>query len=110
MQKNPTAFCISLVYHKVFDALEAAAFQSTEYLHRVYDYSGTNYPFDRCVIEESLNRLTQTEKDVLYLYIWDRKSILAIAEKYGCSDLQIEQILSKVHRKLGRYIWSAVRR
>ena len=36
-----------VVYHKVFDALESAAFQPTEYLQRIHDYSGTKYPFDR---------------------------------------------------------------
>ena len=99
-----------VVYHKVFDALETAAFQPTEYLRRVYDYSGTDYPFDRHVIEESLNRLTQNERDILYMYLWDRKSVLSIAEQYGYSDLRIEQILSKSHRNLARYIASGMRR
>lgn len=99
-----------VVYHKIFDALEAAAFQPTEYLKRVYDYSGTNYPFDRHVIEESLKRLTRNERDILYLYLWDRNSVLSIAEQYGYSDLRIEQILSKSHRNLSRYIASGMRR
>ncbi|MCQ2417418.1 MAG: hypothetical protein MJ071_06365 [Oscillospiraceae bacterium] len=99
-----------VVYHKVFDALESASFQSTEYLRRVYDYSGISYPFDRNAIEESLNRLAQSERDILYLYLWDRKSVLAIAEQIGYSDLQIEQILANVNRKLGRYIASGMRR
>ena len=99
-----------VVYHKVFDALESAAFQSTEYLQRVYDYSGTKYPFDRNAIEESLNRLTLTEKDILYLYLWERKSVLSIADQYGYSDLRIEQILSKCHRQLAHYITGYLRR
>lgn len=99
-----------VVYHKVFDALESAAFQPTEYLQRVYDYSDTKYPFDRNAIEESLNRLTQTERDVLYMYLWDRRSIISIAEQVGFSDLRIEQILSKSHRHLAHYIASAMRR
>lgn len=99
-----------VVYHKVFDSLESASFQPTEYLHRVYDYSGTKYPFDRNAIEESLNRLTQTERDVLYMYLWDRRSIISIAEQVGFSDLRIEQILSKSHRHLAHYIASAMRR
>ena len=61
-----------VVYHKVFDALEAAAFQPAAYLQRVHDYSGTKFPFDRSAIEESLNRLTQTEKEMLDLYLWER--------------------------------------
>lgn len=99
-----------VVYHKVFDALEALAFQPVEYLQSVYDYSGTKYPFDRKAIEESLNRLTQTERDVLYMYLWDRRSIISIAEQVGFSDLRIKQILSKAHRNLKRYITSDVRR
>lgn len=99
-----------VVYHKVFDALESAAFQPTEYLQRAHDYSGTKYPFDRNVIEESLNRLTQTERDVLYMYLWDRRSIISIAEQVGFTDLRIEQILSKSHRHLAHYIASAMRR
>lgn len=99
-----------VVYHKVFDTLESAAFQPTEYLRRVYDYSGTKYPFDRSAIEESLNRLTQTERDVLYMYLWDRRSIISIAEQVGFTDLRIEQILSKSHRHLAHYIASAMRR
>lgn len=94
----------------MFDSLESASFQPTEYLHRVYDYSGTKYPFDRNAIEESLNRLTQTERDVLYMYLWDRRSIISIAEQVGFSDLRIEQILSKSHRHLAHYIASAMRR
>lgn len=97
-----------VVYHKVFDALESAAFQPTEYLRRVYDHSGTEYPFDRDAIEESLKQLAEFEREILYLYLWDRKSIVAIAEKYGYSDMRIKQILFKVHRKIGRYISSAV--
>ena len=81
-----------VVYHKVFDALEAAAFQPSAYLQRVHDYSGTKFPFDRSAIEESLNRLTQTEKEMLYLYLWERESILSIADQYGDSDLRIERI------------------
>ena len=99
-----------VVYHKVFDALESATFQPTEYLQRVHDYSCTKYSFDRNAIEESLNRLTRTEKEVLYLYLWERKSILSIADKYGYSDLRIEQILSKCHRDLAIYISSCIRR
>lgn len=99
-----------VVYHKVFDALESAAFQPTEYLQRVYDYSDTKYPFDRNAIEESLNRLTQTERDVLYMYLWDRRSVISIAEQVGFTDLRIEQILSKSHRHLAHYIASAMRR
>ena len=99
-----------VVYHKVFDALEAAVFQPTEYLQRVHDYAGTKFPFDRNAIEESLKRLTQTEKEVLYLYLWERRSILSIADKYGYSDLRIEQILSKCHRQLAHYIASSMRR
>ncbi len=99
-----------VVYHKVFDALESAAFQPTEYLQRVHDYAGTKFPFDRNAIEESLNRLTQTEQEVLYLYLWERKSVLSIADKYGYSDLRIEQILSKCHRHLAIYISSCIRR
>ena len=99
-----------VVYHKVFDALESAAFQPTEYLRRVYDYSGTGYPFDRAVIEESLNRLRPTERDILYLYLWERKSLLSIAGQYGCFELRIEEILSKCHRCLARYIASGMRR
>lgn len=99
-----------VVYHKVFDALESASFQPTEYLQRVYDYSSTKYPFDRNAIEESLNRLTQTEKDILYLYLWDRRSVISIAEQVGFSDSRIEQILSKSHRHLAHYIASAMRR
>lgn len=99
-----------VVYHKVFDALESAAFQSTEYLQRVYDYSGTKYPFDRNAIEESLNRLTQTDRDILYMYLWERHSMSSIARLVGFSNLRIEQILSKAHRKLMHYIASAMRR
>lgn len=99
-----------VVYHKVFDALESAAFQPTEYLQRVYDYSGTKYPFDRSAVEESLNRLTQTERDVLYLYLWDRRSLISIAEQVGFSDARIEQILSKAHRNLMHDITSFMRR
>lgn len=99
-----------VVYHKIIDALESAALQPTEYLRRIYDYSGIKYPFDRNVIEESLNRLTQTEKDVLYLYLWERKSILSIAACYGYSDLRVEQILSKCHSHLAHYITSGMRR
>lgn len=99
-----------VVYHKVFDALESAAFQPTEYLQRVHDYAGTKFPFDRNAIEESLKRLTQTEKEVLYLYLWERRSILSITDKYGYSDLRIEQILSKCHRQLAHYIASSMRR
>lgn len=99
-----------VVYHKVFDALESASFQPTEYLQRVYDYSGTKYPFDRSAIEESLNRLTQTERDILYAYLWDKRSFIAIAEQYGYSDLRIEQILSKCHRYLAHYISGCMRR
>ena len=98
------------MYHKVFDALESAAFQPTEYLQRVHDYAGTKFPFDRNAIEESLKRLTQTEKEVLYLYLWERRSILSITDKYGYSDLRIEQILSKCHRQLAHYIASSMRR
>ena len=99
-----------VVYHKVFNALESAAFQPTEYLRRVYDYSGTKYPLDRTAIEESLNRLTQTERDVLYMYLWDRHSMSSIARTVGFSDLRIEQILSKSHRKLMHYIADSMRR
>ena len=99
-----------VVYHKVFNALESAAFQPTEYLRRVYDYSGTKYPLDRTAIEESLNRLTQTERDVLYMYLWDRHSMSSIARTVGFSDLRIEQILSKSHRKLMHYIASIMRK
>lgn len=99
-----------VVYHKVFDALESAAFQPAEYLQRVSDYSGTKYPFDRGVIEESLNRLTQTERDILYLYLWERLSVLSIAVRYGYSDLRIEQILSKCQRHLAAFIASGMRR
>lgn len=89
-----------VVYHKVFDALDSESFQPTEYLRRVYDYSGTSHPFDRNAIEERLNRLTQTERDVLYLYLWDRRSMISIAEEIGFTALRIEQILSKAQRKL----------
>ena len=99
-----------VVYHKIIDALESSALQPTEFLRRIYDYSGIKYPFDRNVIEESLNRLTQTEKEVLYLYLWKRKSILSIADCYGYSDLRVEQILSKCHRHLAHYITSGMRR
>ena len=99
-----------VIYHKVFDALESVAFQPTEYLRRVYDYSGTKYPFDRNAIEESLNRLTKTERDILYMYLWDRHSMSSIARLVGFSNLRIEQILSKAHRKLMHYIASAMRR
>ena len=99
-----------VVYHKVFDALEAAAFQPTEYLQRVHDYSGTKYPLDRDAIEESLKRQKKKKKEVLYLYLWERKSVLSIADKYGYSDLRIEQILSKCHRQLAHYIASSMRR
>ncbi|MBR2284878.1 MAG: sigma-70 family RNA polymerase sigma factor [Ruminococcus sp.] len=98
-----------VVYHKVFDALESAAFQPTEYLWRVYEYSGTKNPFSRYAVEESLNRLTQTERDILYMYLWDRRPIISIAEQAGYSDLRIEQILSKVHRHLAQYITSFMR-
>ena len=99
-----------VVYHKVFDALESAAFQPTEYLQRVHDYSGSKIPFVRNAIEESLNRMTQTEKDVLYLYLWERKSVLSIADRYGYSELRIEQILSKCNRQLAHFITSCMRR
>ncbi len=94
----------------MFDALESGSFQPTEYLQRVHDYSGTKHPFDRKAIEESLNRLTQTERDILYLYLWDRRSVISIAEQAGFTDLRIEQILSKSHRHLAHYIASAMRR
>lgn len=99
-----------VIYHKVFDALESSSFQPTEYLQRVHDYSSTKYPFDRRAIEESLNRLTQTERDILYMYLWERLSVIVISERYGYSDLRIEQILSKCHRLLERYIASSMRR
>lgn len=99
-----------VVYHKVFDALESLSFQPAKYLQRVHDYSGTKYPFNKSAIEESLNRLTQTERDVLYAYLWKRNSVISIADQYGYSDLRIEQILSKCHRKLAHYIASGIRR
>ena len=99
-----------VVYHKVFDALDTASFQSTEYLQRVYDYSGTKYPFDRNAVEQSLNRLSKTEKDILYMYLWEKRSVISIAGQVGFSDLRIEQILSKCHRYLGHYIASCMRR
>ncbi|MCI1268598.1 MAG: hypothetical protein LKG21_01680 [Ruminococcus sp.] len=99
-----------VIYHKVFDALETSSFHPTEYLKCVHDYSGTQFPFNRCVIEESLNRLTKTEKDILYVYLWEKLSVISIAEQYGYSDLRIEQILSKCHRLLGHYIASGMRR
>ena len=68
------------------------------------------YPLDRTAIEESLNRLTQTERDVLYMYLWDRHSMSSIARTVGFSDLRIEQILSKSHRKLMHYIASIMRK
>ncbi|MDD6058886.1 MAG: hypothetical protein PUB97_00715 [Ruminococcus sp.] len=99
-----------VVYHKVFDALESASFQPTEYLRRVYDYSGTKYPFDRSAIEESLNRLPQTKRDILYMYLWERQSIASIARLAGFDNLRIEQILSVCHRNLAHYIASCMRR
>lgn len=99
-----------VVYHKVFDALESAAFQPTEYLQRVYDYSGTKFPFDRNAAEESLNRLTQTQRDILYMYLWERKSMASIARLVGFENLRIEQILSVCHRKLAHYIAGSMRR
>lgn len=99
-----------VVYHKVFYALESAVFQPTEYLQRVHVYSGSKFPFDRNAIEESLNRMTQTEKDILYLYLWEKKSVLSIAEHYGYSDIRIEQILSKCHGHLAHNITSGMRR
>ena len=99
-----------VVYHKVFDVLESAAFQPTEYLQRVYDYSGTKYPFDRNAIEESLNRLPQTKRDILYMYLWERKSMASIARLVGFENLRIEQILSVCHRSLAHYIAGSMRR
>ena len=99
-----------VVYHKVFDALEAAAFQPTEYLQRVHDYAGTKFPFDRNAIEESLNRLPQTKRDILYMYLWERKSMASIARLVGFENLRIEQILSVCHRKLAHYIAGSMRR
>ena len=88
-----------VVYHKVFDALESAAFQPTEYLQRVYDYS-----------EESLNRLPQTKRDILYMYLWEKQSMASIARLVGYEHLRIEQILSVCHRKLAHYIADSMRR
>ena len=99
-----------VIYHKVFDALESAAFQSTEYLQRVYDYSGTKFPFDRNVVEESLNRLPQTKRDILYMYLWERQSMASIARLVGFENLRIEQILAVCHRKLAHYIADSIRR
>ena len=99
-----------MVYHKVFDALESAAFQPTEYLQRVYDYSGTKFPFDRNAVEESLNRLPQTKRDILYMYLWERKSMAPIARLVGFENLRIEQILSVCHRSLAHYIAGSMRR
>ena len=99
-----------VVYHKVFDALESAAFQPTEYLQRVYDYSGTKFPFDRNAVEESLNKLPQTKRDILYMYLWERKSMASIARLVGFEHLRIEQILSVCHRKLAHYIAGSMRR
>ena len=49
-----------------------------------HDYSGTKYPFDRNVIEESLNTLAQTEKDVLYLYLWECRLLTSMdIQTYG---------------------------
>ena len=98
------------MYHKVFDALESAAFQPTEYLQRVHDYSGTKFPFDRNTIEESLNRLPQTKRDILYMYLWERKSMASIARLVGFENLRIEQILSVCHRSLAHYIAGSMRR
>jgi hypothetical protein len=99
-----------VVYHKVFDALESAAFQPTEYLQRVFYYSGTKFPFDRNAVEESLNRLPQTKRDILYMYLWERQSMASIARLVGYEHLRIEQILSVCHRKLAHYIASSMRR
>lgn len=99
-----------VVYHKVFDALESAAFQPTEYLQRVHDYSGTKFPFDRNAVEESLNRLPQTKRDILYMYLWERQSMASIARLVGFEHLRIEQILSVCHRKLAHYIANSMRR
>ena len=99
-----------VVYHKVFDALESAVFQPTEYLQRVHDYAGTKFPFDRNAIEESLNRLPQTKRDILYMYLWERQSMASIAKVVGFEDLRIEQILSVCHRNLAHYIASCMRR
>ena len=99
-----------VVYHKVFDALESAAFQPTEYLQRVYDYSGTKFPFDRNAVEESLNRLPQTKRDILYMYLWERQSMASIARLVGFENLRIEQVLSVCHRKLAHYIAGSMRR
>ena len=99
-----------VVYHKVFNALESAAFQPTEYLQRVHDYSGTKFPFDRNAVEESLNRLPQTKRDILYMYLWERQSMASIARLVGFENLRIEQILSVCHRKLAHYIANSMRR
>ena len=99
-----------VVYHKVFDALEAASFQPTDYLQRVYDYSGTKYPFDRNAIEESLNRLPQTKRDILYMYLWEKRSMASIARSVGIENLRIEQILAVCHRRLTHYIVGCMRR
>jgi DNA-directed RNA polymerase specialized sigma subunit len=79
-------------------------------LQRVYDYSGTKYSFDRNAIEESLNRLPQTKRDILYMYLWERQSMASIARLVGFENLRIEQILSVCHRNLAHYIASSMRR
>lgn len=99
-----------VVYHKVFDALESAAFHPTEYLQRVYDYSGIKYPFDRNAIEKSLNRLKQSQRDVLYLYLWERKSISAIADQCGDPQPWVEDMLYECHKKLLYFIVKCMRR
>jgi len=99
-----------VVYHKVFDALESAAFQPAEYLQRVHDYSGTKFPFDRNAVEESLNKLPQTQRDILYMYLWEKQSMASIARLVGFENLRIEQILSVCHRKLAHYIAGSMRR
>ena len=99
-----------VVYHKVFDALESAVFQPTEYLQRVHDYAGTKFPFDRNAIEESLNRLPQTKRDILYMYLWERQSMASIARLVGFENLRIKQILSVCHRNLAHYIAGSMRR
>lgn len=99
-----------VVYHKVFDALEAASFQPAEYLRRVYDFSGTKYPFDRNTVEESLNRLSQTKRDILYLYLWERHSMASVARLTGHENARIKQIISVCRRRLAHDIAGSMRR